>query len=134
MVENEILSFVIRRQHSVEAQIEELRIILNMLDFKFDFICLSESRILKDIDPKIDINIKGYQDPVETPTEANKGGVLIYIKEGIDCKPRPDLNIYKHRELESYFVEMDSKNSTNNIIGVIYRHPSMDADLFNTEY
>ena len=65
-----------------------------MLEFKFDIICLSESKIQKDWDHKIDINIDGYQFPVGTPTESTKGGVLIYVKNGINFKPRNDLTIY----------------------------------------
>ena len=65
---------------SVELHIDDLRIILDMLNFKFDFICLSESKILKDINPKIPIEIDGYQSPVGMPTESTKGGVLIYSK------------------------------------------------------
>ena len=73
------------------------RVILEMLEFKFDIICLSESKILKDCDPKIYINIDGYQSPVGTPTESAKGGVLIYVKNGINFKPRNDLAIYKSK-------------------------------------
>ena len=74
-----------------------------MLEFKFDVICLSECKIQKDCDLKIDINIDGYQSPVGTPTESMKGGVLIYVKNGIHFKPRNDLIIYKSKELESFF-------------------------------
>ena len=132
--ENKTFSILHLNIHSVEAHIEELRIILHMLNFKFDFICLSESKIQKHHNPKIDINIEGYQEPVGTPTEAKKGGVLIYIKDGINYKPRTDLNIYKAKELESYFVEVVNQNSSNYIVGVVYRHPSMDPNLFNSEY
>ena len=83
--------------HSIEKHIEELRVILAMLEFKFDVICLSESKIKKDFDPKVDINIEGYQSPVGTPTDSTKGGVLIYVKNGINFKPRNDLIIYKSK-------------------------------------
>ena len=53
-------------------------IILQLLNNKFDFICISESKLQKGIDPNVDINLEGYQTPVGTPTEATKGGVLIY--------------------------------------------------------
>ena len=65
-----------------------------MLDFAFDIICISESKIIKDYYPKFDINIKGYKTPVSTPTESTKGGVLIYVKNSLNFKPRNDLNIY----------------------------------------
>ena len=57
-----------------------------MLEFKFDIICLSESKIQKNCEPKIYINIDGYQSPVGTPTESAKGGVLIYDKNYINFK------------------------------------------------
>ena len=84
--------------HSIEKQIDEFRIILDILEFKIDIICLSESKIQKDCDPKIDINIDGYQSPVGTPTESAKGGVLIYVKNGINFTPSNDLAIYKKKE------------------------------------
>ena len=120
--------------HSVEAHIEELRITLQILDHTFDFICLSESKIIKNCEPKIDINIKNYQDPIGTPTQSTKGGVLIYVREGIDFEPREDLNIYKEKELESYFVEVIQEKYLNSIVGVIYRHPCMDESTFINDY
>ena len=69
-----------------------------------------------------------------TPTEATKGGVLMYIKEGINYKPRPDLNIYKPKELESFFVEVVNSNGSNSIVGTIYRHPCLNPEAFNQEY
>ena len=86
--------------HSIELHIDELRIVLEMLNFKYDIICLSESKIYKNVEPKIDITITGYQPPVGTPTEASKGGVLIFVREGIRFIPRTDLNMYKQKQLE----------------------------------
>ena len=77
--------------HSVQAHISDLRILLGMLDFDFDFICLSESKLIKGIEPEIDITLDGYQPPEGTPSEAEKGGVLIYARNGIDFIPRNDL-------------------------------------------
>lgn len=120
--------------HSIELHIEELRLTLELLNFHFDIICISESKIQKDIEPKVDINIDGYQQPLNTPSEAKKGGVLMYVKNGISFKPRPDLSLYKPKELESVFIETLNPNSKNSIIGTIYRHPRMDAKIFNEEY
>ena len=104
--------------HSLQFHIEELRIALQTLNLKFDFICISETKIYKNKDPTTDITIDGYQDPVGIPTEAQKGGVCIYTKIGIDWKPRVDLNIYKPKELESYFIEV-MNSGKNSIIGTI---------------
>ena len=120
--------------HSVEAHIDELRIILKQINYDFDVICLSESKILKDCEPKVDITLDKYQYPVGTPSEASKGGVLIYAKEGINFKPREDLTIYKKKELESYFIEVINDKQKNDIVGVIYRHPSMDQLSFIDDF
>ena len=66
---------------SIQFHIEEFRIILQLLDHQFDFICISESKLQKNIQPSVDINIEGYQTPVGMPTHASKGGVLIYISK-----------------------------------------------------
>ena len=68
------------------------------------------------------------------PTEATKGGVLIYVKEGINYRPREDLNMHRSKELESYFVEAINDKGKNSIIGVIYRHPCMDQNIFIDDY
>ena len=119
--------------HSIELHIEQLRIILEMLNFKFDFICLSESKIQNGSEPKINIDIQGYQPPVGMSTESTKGGVLLYVRTGLNFIPRNDLTniMYKPRELESFFIEVNNPKETNNIIGVVYRHPCMNEKLFN---
>ena len=43
--------------HSIEAHIDDLRIALQLLGYNFDFICLSESKIKENYEPKIDINL-----------------------------------------------------------------------------
>ena len=105
-----------------------------MISFKFDVICFSESKIVKGIEPKVSIDIEGYQSPIGMPTESTKGGVLIYVKDGLNFKPRPDLNMHKSKELESFFVEIINKNESNDIVGVINRHPCMVESTFNDDY
>ena len=105
-----------------------------MLDFKFDIICFSESKIIKGIPPKTDISIDGYQEPLSTPTESTKGGVLIYVRDGIKAKPRPDLTVYRRKELESLFIEIVNPREANDIVGVIYRHPCMNPSIFTDDY
>ena len=83
---------------------------------------------------KCDISIPNYQTPISTPTEGTKGGVLIYVKAGINFKPRNDLKIYKSKELESAFIEIINKNESNTIIGAMYRHPCMNENDFIDNY
>ena len=114
--------------HSIQFHIEDLRIILQMLNFNFDIIAISESKLQVGIEPKVNINLSGFQNPISTPTEASKGGVLLYIANGINFKPRNDLKIYKSKELESAFVEIINPNEANSLIGVIYKHPCIHTN------
>ena len=59
---------------------------LSLLDVESDFIAITETKIMNDVDPIFDVNLQGYQSPYQTPTESFKGGALIYVKEGIDVK------------------------------------------------
>ena len=109
-----------------------MEIILSLLDFKFDFIGITESKIKKNIAPIIDIQLEGYNH-FSTPTEGEKGGSLLYIADRFVSRPRNDLEkiMYKSLELESTFREIILKNKKNIIVGCIYRHPNMDLTEFN---
>ena len=57
------------------------------------------------------------------------GGVFIYIKHSINCKPRPDLSI-NNTDVESISVELlwnKNRNTSNN---VLYRSPKGLAEPF----
>ena len=69
-----------------------------------------------------------------TPTETSAGGTLLYIASHLSYKCRNDLNIYKKNELESTFIEIVNPKKSNIIVGVIYRHPSMDLTDFSCNY
>ena len=114
--------------HSIQRHVEELRVLLHALDFKFDIIAISESKLKTD--PQIDISLPGYHSPHCKFTEAEKGGTILYISKSLVFKPRKDLEIYKSKELESSFIEIINKKSSNDIVGVIYRHPRMDTSEF----
>ena len=88
-----------------------------MLEHTFDIVTISESKLKSE--PSVNIEIPGYKTPISTKTEAEKGGTLIYIVEGINYKPRKDLEIYQSKELESTFIEIINPKESNDIIGVI---------------
>ena len=58
---------------SISKHKEELEIILSLLEFKFDFIGITESKIKKNSSPIIDIGIEGYNH-YSTQTEGEKRG------------------------------------------------------------
>ena len=61
-------------------------------------------------------------------------GVLLYVSNNHNFKPRSDLNIYESKILESSFIDIINQNKSNDIVGVIYRHPSMCANDFNDNH
>ncbi len=112
--------------HSIEKHIDELRSYLLLGNFQFDVLAISESKLQIDAQPKVDITIAGYHYPLNSPTKATKGGVLLYIKENLLFKPRPDLQkvMTDEKYLESNFVEIIHPKCKNDVVGVIYRHPT----------
>ena len=114
--------------HSIQLHIEELRILLHALNYEFDIIAISESKL--NTEPTVDITLPGFHRPYCTFTKATKGGTILYISNKLNFKPRKDLEIYAEKELESSFVEIINKTTSNDIVGVIYRHPNFDTSTF----
>ena len=78
-----------------------------MLNYKFDIIGLTETKLRQNIKPNFDINIQGYK-CYHVDTEADKGGTLIYISNTLKKKRRLDLEakLYKAEVLELTFIEI----------------------------
>ena len=76
---------------SLSLHKEELESVLTMLDFKFDVIGISETKIMKGINPNYDISISGYNH-FSTPTESEKFVVILYVAKVHKCNPRKDLD------------------------------------------
>lgn len=118
---------------SISSHIDDLKILLSLIKNKIDIICLSESRIKKGILPTTNIEIQGYS--IEhTPTEANAGGVMMYISKDLKYKLRTDLSMYNPKELESLFIELLLPKQKHLILGCVYRHPNMNANDFNRNF
>ena len=59
---------------------------------------------------------------------------LLYVANHLSYKCRNDPNIYKKNESESTFIEIGNPKKSNIIVGIKYRHPSMDLNDFNSNY
>ena len=70
---------------------------------------VSETKFRLNRSPLISIIIPGYNFEF-TSTECSNGGTAIYIKKGLNYKLRKDLEIYKSKQLESTFIEVNLKN------------------------
>ena len=76
------------------------------------------------------ISLKNYA-VVSIPTEASAEGTLLYIANLLSYKPHHDLSMFRNSELESTFVEIINPKKSNIVVGIIYRHPSMNVTDFN---
>ena len=70
---------------------------------------------------------------VFTITGYSNGGTAISTKKGLNYKLRKDLGIYKSKQFESIFIEVNL-NSEKVAIGCIYRHPPMELSECNNDY
>ena len=66
------------------------------------FTGISESRLKADISTTTNIQLPGFNIEYMLTKSAN-GGALLYIKDTINCRLRPDFNVEKEKELESIF-------------------------------
>ena len=94
---------------SLNLHKEELETSLSLLGTKFDIIGISETKFIKGTAPIVDPKLPGYKHH-HTPTESTKGGVLMYIREGLSYSRRGKLEnlMYKSKELESIFYEVEN--------------------------
>ena len=99
----------------------------------FDIKAISETRITKQVSLSNNLNVDNYSFEF-TPTETSAGGTLLSIGNHLSYKCRNDINIYKRNELEYTFIEIVIPKKSNIVVGVIYKHPSMDLTDFDCNY
>ena len=120
---------------SLPLHFDELKALLTELDTNFNILGITETIFQTDTPPS-NCNLDGYTIRHQ-PTDAKKGGALLYISNNIQFIDRQDLGLLAHKskELESVFIEIIQPNKKNIIIGCIYRHPSvMSVHEFNQDY
>ena len=95
----------------MQKQKEELETILSMINFKFDVMGLTESKIRKNIDPITKLNFDGYQ-VYSTPTEVEKGGSMLYVATRLAVISLIKLEkiMYQPKQLESLFIAICNEN------------------------
>ena len=116
--------------HPLQFHSDELETFLANCTIDFQILGITESRLKEANPPTANIILPGFTYE-RIPTKSANKGALLYIKNGINYKLRPDLNINKDKELGSIFIEILTKNSKNILVGCIYRHPCMHPKGFN---
>ena len=118
---------------SLNKNFDDLQHLLSCTKTKFDIIAISETRITRQVSLLNNLNLNNYSFEF-TPTETCAGGTLLYIANHLSYQCRNDHNIYRKNELESTFIKIFKPKKSNIIVGVIYRHQSMDLTDFNRSY
>ena len=99
----------------------------------FNIIGITKTRITKQVSLLNNLNLNKYSYEFTT-TETTADGTLLYIANHLSYKYRKDLNIYKKNELDSTSFETVNSKKSNIILGVIYRHPSINLISLNSSY
>ena len=104
---------------------------LSNFDHDFTFIGISESWLNENNKELYHLN--GYNTVSKRRLSKTGGGVSLYINEKIPFIERHDLNLF-NEYIKSVFIEIDKSKlnvEKNVIIGVIYRPPNTDIEIFN---
>ena len=113
---------------SIYNKIDEIRFIVTASEI--DVFCLSESWLDDSIQDS-EINIPGYAIERRDRNRTG-GGVVMYIKDSIRYKPRPDIESAS-RIVENVWIEIESSNegAKSYLICCMYRPPSSRVQYFN---
>lgn len=109
-------------------KIDQLKVMLQSNYNKIHVFGLSETK-LNDHHRDSVIEIEGYQ-KFRKDRPSNGGGLLVYVKDGISCFRRPDLEL---ETLECIWVEIKPVNSKSFLVAHVYRPPNSTIhwnDLF----
>lgn len=110
-------------------KVDQLKYMLQSDSNRIHMFGISETK-LSDYHADSVFEINGYQKPFRKDRTSNGGGLLVYIKDGISCVRRPDLEL---EMLECIWVEIKPMNSKSFLVAHIYRPPNSTIqwnDLF----
>ena len=109
---------------------DSLKDFMHCTQTNFDIIGLVETWF-KDV-PQDYFNLSGYNLEFQNRIGKNGGGVCLYIKDDLKYHVRSDLQEIKCPEnVESMFIEIERSASKNIVVGVVYRPPDQDINVFN---
>ena len=93
---------------------------------QFDIITVSETW-LSQIDMNTSVHLTNFHPPIrrDRPNDPH-GGVAIYVKNNLFCKPRPDLQV---NGLEAVWVETKI-NQESLLVGSFYRPPNSSVNYW----
>ena len=109
----------------IQNKIDQIDLLLNSSQNNIQVLGLSESK-LNSFHMNHIFEVKNYQmfrkdRTISEERPEQGGGLLVYVKEGINCKRRCDLECER---IECVWLEIFLTNSKSFLVGNIYRHPN----------
>ena len=130
-ISNQSFSVLHMNIRSMQKNLGSLENYLETLDHKFTAIGISESWLKEyNVDRPV---LDGYKAVHKYRPLRSGGGVSIFIQDSLEYFTREDL-CHQNNSIESVFIEIDKHQSgkdRNVIIGVVYRPPNSDINMFN---
>ncbi|XP_031571341.1 uncharacterized protein LOC116305543 [Actinia tenebrosa] len=115
---------------SINQNLTKLTDFLTTLDLTFSLIGITETWLDKRNSSSDYINIEGYNFIQKSRDDRPGGGVGLFIKDDINFKIRNDLTVFDSQILESIFIEIIRPHQRNVVIGVLYRPPNSNFQMF----
>lgn len=112
---------------SLSKNYDELTNCLNLAEVQFSIVALTETWLVnsnKDLYP-----LTGYNSLHAVRNDRRGGGVALFARQDLMLKHRPDLDTFTP-DLESVFAEITLPNSSNFVVGVLYRPPNGNHEYF----
>ena len=118
---------------SLPKHFYEISAYFDVLNFEFSVIGFSETWLK---DNNVDCySLQGYDSEHSYRIDTTGGGVSLFINRNIRYTVRKDLNMLNNN-IESLYIEIDKTMITgfdrNIVVGVVYRPPNTEIDVFNT--
>ena len=126
-----VLSMFHMNIKSLPKHFGELQQYLNMLEYDFSLIGISETWLNENNTDLYDLN--GYVTIKGCRKERRGGGASLFMRDEISFATRNDPGFFDS-EMESIFIEIDKdifRTNSKIVIGLIYRMPDSSVDVFN---
>lgn len=102
-------------------KMDQIKLLLSSDQNQIQILGLSETK-LKEIHYDSFFEVNGYQKPFRRDRKQNAGGgLLVYVRNGVSCKRRAEL---EHEQLECIWIEVKPVKSKSFLVGHVYRPPN----------
>ena len=114
-------------QFNVPSKYLKIEDLLQSIDHKFDVYAFSETWFEENV-PSL-FSISDYRFLHKSRKNRRGGGVCLYLQPDLQFKERPDLQ-FSNDSTDTLFVELENQSGKNIIVGVIYKAPNSNSDVF----